>query len=191
MIKTFLNWPAIFADNFTEGVNIDYKHFIAHNITPQYEFGFGLSYTTFEYTDLSIKRTKANHDVEAPRSPSEEEGTIPEGGISSLWDIMLNVSHNVTNTGHVDSAEVSQLYIGIPGGPIKQLRGFEKKFLKPGETKEFSFAVTRRDLSTWTSDLGWILQRGCYKVYVGKSVLDVQLAGSFAIWHSPSLCIRC
>jgi beta-glucosidase len=94
---------------------------------------------------------------------------------------MLNVSHNVTNTGHVDSAEVSQLYIGIPGGPIKQLRGFEKKFLKPGETKEFSFAVTRRDLSTWTSDLGWILQRGCYKVYVGKSVLDVQLAGSFAI----------
>jgi beta-glucosidase len=94
---------------------------------------------------------------------------------------MLNVSHNVTNTGHMDSAEVSQLYIGIPGGPIKQLRGFEKKFLKPGETKEFSFAVTRRDLSTWTSDLGWVLQRGCYKVYVGKSVLDVQLSGSFAI----------
>jgi beta-glucosidase len=94
---------------------------------------------------------------------------------------MLNVSHNVTNTGHMDSAEVSQLYIGIPGGPVKQLRGFEKKLLKPGETKDFSFAVTRRDLSTWTSDLGWILQRGCYEVYVGKSVLDVQLAGSFAI----------
>jgi beta-glucosidase len=180
-MNTFLNWLTILSDNFTEGVNIDYKHFIAHNITPQYEFGFGLSYTTFEYSDLSIKRTKANHDLGAPKSPSEKEGTIPEGGISSLWDIMLNVSHNVTNTGHVDSAEVSQLYIGIPGGPMKQLRGFEKKFLKPGETKEFSFAVTRRDLSAWTSDLGWVLQRGCYKVYVGKSVLDVQLSGSFAI----------
>jgi len=128
-----------------------------------------------------MKRTKANHDVEAPESPLEEEGYIPEGGISSLWDIMLNVSNNVTNTGQMGSAEVSQLYIGIPSGPMKQLRGFEKKFLKPGETKEFSFAVTRRDLSTWTSDLGWVLQRGCYKVYVGKSVLDVQLSGSFAI----------
>jgi beta-glucosidase len=94
---------------------------------------------------------------------------------------MLNVSHNVTNTGHTGSAEVSQLYIGNPDGPVKQLRGFEKKFLKPGETKEFEFAVTRRDLSAWTSDLGWVLQRGCYKVYVGKSVLDVQLEGSFAI----------
>jgi beta-glucosidase len=98
-----------------------------------------------------------------------------------LWDVVLNVSHNVTNTGHTGSAEVSQLYIGIPGGPLKQLRGFEKKFLGPGETKEFEFAVTRRDLSAWTSDLGWVLQRGCYQVYVGKSVLDVRLTGSFAV----------
>jgi beta-glucosidase len=140
-----------------------------------------LSYTTFDFSALSIKRTKANHDLEAPKSPSEKQDLIPEGGILSLWDVVLNVSHNVTNTGHTGSAEVSQLYIGIPGGPLKQLRGFEKKFLGPGETKEFEFAVTRRDLSAWTSDLGWVLQRGCYQVYVGKSVLDVRLTGSFTV----------
>jgi len=168
------------ADNFTEGINIDYKHFIAHNITPQYEFGFGLSYTTFSYSNFSLKRTKANTAIEAPINP-EDGDHIPEGGLLSLWDIILNVSHNVTNTGHVGSAEVSQLYIGIPGGPMKQLRGFDKKFLRPGESKNFSFAVTRRDLSTWTSDRGWVLPRGCYDVYVGRSVLDVQLTGAFAI----------
>lgn len=132
-----------------------------------------------------MKRTKANHDPEAPGNPSPDDDDIddpmPEGGLPSLWDIILNVSHKVTNTGLVDGAEVSQLYIGIPGGPLKQLRGFEKKFLKAGETKEFEFALTRRDLSSWTSGLGWVLGRGCYRVYVGESVLDVRLVGSFAI----------
>jgi len=97
-----------------------------------------------------------------------------------LWDVILHVSINVRNTGETGSSEVAQLYIGIPSGPPKQLRGFDKKYLDVGEAREFSFELTRRDLSTWTPD-GWVLQRGCYKIYVGKSVLDVQLTSSFTI----------
>jgi beta-glucosidase len=105
---------------------------------------------------------------------------VPEGGPSSLWDIVLRASLTVRNSGNHPGAEVVQLYIGIPGGPLKQLRGFEKKHLEVGEAKEFAFALTRRDLSMWTAG-GWILQRGTYHVYIGKSVLDIQLSTSITI----------
>lgn len=97
-----------------------------------------------------------------------------------MWDVILHVSINVRNTGDTGSSEVAQLYVGIPSGPLKQLRGFDKKYLNVGETREFSFELTRRDLSTWTPD-GWILQRGSYHVYVGKSVLDIQLSSTLII----------
>lgn len=166
-------------DNFTEGVYIDYKHFIAQNITPQFDFGFGLSYTSFEYSDLSIKWTDANCDEHAPTVPGEGD-MVPEGGLLSLWDILLHVSLSVRNTGGTGSAEVAQLYIAIPGGPLKQLRGFDKRYLNAGEAREFSFDLTRRDLSTWTPD-GWVLQRGRYHIYVGKSVSDIQLSSTLSI----------
>lgn len=159
-------------------MQIDYKHFIAHNITPQFEFGFGLSYTTFEYRNLSIRRTNASYQLDAPRGP--DGGVVPEGGLASLWDALLEVSHDVQNTGQAGSAEVSQLYIGIPGGPLKQLRGFDKRYLHANETKAFTFSVTRRDLSVWTPD-GWVLPRGCHFIYVGKSVLDIRLTSILKI----------
>lgn len=152
---------------------------MAQNITPQYEFGFGLSYTTFNYSDLSMHWTDVNFDETAPKG--DENGLpMPEGGLLSLWDIMLRVSLNVRNTGSMGSSEVAQLYVGIPGGPLKQLRGFDKKYLNAGEAREFSFELTRRDLSIWTPD-GWKLQRGNYHVYVGKSVLNIQLTSTVNI----------
>lgn len=105
---------------------------------------------------------------------------VPEGGLSSLWEIILHASLTVRNSGNHPGAEVVQLYIGIPGGPLKQLRGFEKKHCEVGEAKKFAFALTRRDLSVWTAS-GWILQRGVYHIYVGKSVLDIQLSTSITI----------
>lgn len=94
----------------------------------------------------------------------------------------MRVSCTVTNVGDVAAAEVAQLYLGVPGGPERVLRGFEKRVLEPGEGSVFEFALTRRDVSSWdVVRQGWVLQRGSYEVYVGKSVLDTPLRDSFEI----------
>jgi beta-glucosidase len=117
--------------------------------------------------------------VDAPKE-LYSDNYVPEGGLSSLWEIILHASLTVRNSGNHPGAEVVQLYIGIPGGPLKQLRGFEKKYCEVGEAKKFAFALNRRDLSVWTPG-GWILQRGVYHIYAGKSVLDIQLSTSITI----------
>ncbi|KAL2851068.1 glycosyl hydrolase family 3 N terminal domain-containing protein [Aspergillus pseudoustus] len=163
--------------NFTEGVYIDYKAFEAQDITPRFEFGFGLTYSSFVYSQLSIRRKRNANLTELP--PGK---VIKEGGLPSLWDVVAQVSCVVSNVGEVEAAEVAQLYVGLPGGPKKVLRGFEKQSLRPGQRKTFSFDLTRRDLSTWDVDRqSWVLQRGEYSIYVGKSVLDIQLTGSLRI----------
>ncbi|KAL1306355.1 hypothetical protein AAFC00_005069 [Neodothiora populina] len=161
-------------DNYTEGVYIDYKHFIAQNITPRYEFGYGLTYTTFDYSDLTTSLTNASRSYTAP------DGVIVQGGLTTLWDILATVEVTVTNSGNFTAAEVAQLYIGIPGGPAKVLRGFEKQAIEPGRSQKFTFELTRKDLSSRTGGQ-WVLQSGSYPIYVGKSVLDIQLTGSLTI----------
>jgi beta-glucosidase len=118
--------------------------------------------------------------MSVPKGLENGSDLMPEGGLPALWDVLFHVSVMVQNSGKRGGAEVTQLYIGIPNGPLKQLRGFDKRHLAAGESQEFSFELTRRDLSTWEDD-GWVLQRGSYHVYVGKSVLDVQLSGVFKI----------
>ncbi|KAF7168862.1 hypothetical protein CNMCM6106_003877 [Aspergillus hiratsukae] len=164
-------------DNFTEGVYIDYRAFEANNITPQFEFGFGLTYTNFSYSDLDVALVPGANTEYLP--PGSE---IAEGGIPSLWDVVATVNCTVANTGAVEAAEVAQLYVGIPGGPVKQLRGFDKQTIKPKKKTHFSFDLTRRDLSTWDVEKqAWGLQAGSYPIYVGKSVLDIQLTGALQI----------
>lgn len=97
-----------------------------------------------------------------------------------MWDTIAEVTVLVSNTGNVTAAEVAQLYIGVPGRPQKQLRGFDKAVIHPGESKEIRFGLTRRDLSVWTA-AGWHLQQEAYKIYVGKSVLDIQLVGDLSL----------
>ncbi|KAK5108101.1 hypothetical protein LTR62_008755 [Meristemomyces frigidus] len=163
-------------DNYTEGVYIDYKHFIAQNITPRFEFGYGLTYSTFSYSSLAISPAKnANTAYLAPNS------TLAEGGPTSLWETLYTATFCVQNTGNVTAAEVPQLYVGIPGGPPRVLRGFGKASLQAGAESTFTFALNRRDLSAWVPGLGWVLQKGEYPVYVGKSVLDIQLRGSLTV----------
>lgn len=162
-------------DNYTEGVFIDYKHFIAQNITPRYEFGYGLTYTTFNYSSLSVKEY-----ANVSRSYLPPNGTIEQGGLASLWDVLASVQVTVSNTGSITASEVAQLYVNVPGGPAKVLRGFGKQGIQPGKSVNFNFDLTRRDLSTWTAE-GWVLQSGSYPLYVGKSVLDIQLTGSLTI----------
>lgn len=164
-------------DNFTEGVYIDYRAFDAKNITPRYEFGFGLSYTTFSYSDLKIEKIADTGSMgEYP------VGAIVEGGQEDLWDVLYHVNATITNEGEVDGGEVGQLYVGIPGAPAKQLRGFAKVDVTPGGSVHVGFDLLRRDLSIWdTTAQKWRLQTGGYKIWVGGSSRDLPLQGAITI----------
>jgi len=162
--------------DFSEGVYIDYRAFDAMNITPRYEFGFGLSYATFSYSNLEISMLPG---VSTQQYPS---GAILEGGAEDLWDVLATVTADVTNTATVDGAEVAQLYIGIPGGPVKQLRGFSKVDITPGSTVTVEFDVMRRDMSEWdVAAQAWSLQNGTYTIYVGASSRILPLTGTITI----------
>ena len=164
-------------DDFTEGVYIDYRDFDKKNITPRYEFGFGLTYTTFEYSDL-----RASLVFNASTSRKAPDSSIIEGGQASLWDVIATVSAVITNTGDMTAKEVAQLYIHIPGGPVKQLRGFEKIEVVPGDSTPVKFLLQRRDLSEWdTTEQAWVLQKGSYQVWVGASSRILPLAGTLNI----------
>jgi beta-glucosidase len=163
-------------DDFTEGVYIDYRSFDAKNITPRYEFGFGLSYTTFSYSGLEVKKVNGVSTDEYPT------GKIVEGGQEDLWDVLYHITASVSNTGEVGGAEVAQLYVGIPAGPVRQLRGFSKVDIEPRKSVEVSFDLKRRDLSVWdTVAQKWQLQKGGYQVFVGGSSRNLPLEGSLTI----------
>lgn len=155
-------------DNYTEGVYIDYRAFDENDIEPRFEFGFGLTYTTFKYSNLKIKNT-----VDPSSLSPLPVGDIIPGGHSDLWDTIATVTADVTNTGDVPAAEVGQLYVTIPGDgqPMRQLRGFDKVMVHPGETKTFEFELRRRDLSVWdlTAQQWRLLTGSEYKLSVGAS----------------------
>ncbi|KAL6833244.1 glycoside hydrolase family 3 protein [Trichoderma sp. SZMC 28015] len=166
----FVNFPQA---DFHEGVYLDYRYFDKKGIEPRYEFGFGLGYTTFAYSNISINYIQGANTYPWPGGP------IVSGGQTDLWDAIATVSVNIKNTGSVAGAEVAQLYIGIPGAPAKQLRGFEKPFLQPNETQSVTFHLTRRDLSVWSVERQkWQLQKGNYKFYVGSSSRRLPLNGT-------------
>lgn len=164
--------------DFTEGLLTDYRAFDAHNITPRFEFGYGLSYTTFDYSDLRINQLHGSRSPE----PYPPAASIEQGGNPHLWDEVLTVSVNVTNTGSMDGDEVAQLYIGIPHRPVRQLRGFEKVRIVAGQTTPVAFRLTRRDLSVWdVTAQQWHLQKDKYQVFVGRSSRDLPLRGEFTL----------
>ncbi|KAK1239685.1 hypothetical protein MKX07_001139 [Trichoderma sp. CBMAI-0711] len=162
--------------DFKEGVYLDYRHFDKKGVEPRYEFGFGLSYTTFAYFNLSVNHVSGANTFPWPGGP------IVSGGQTDLWDAIATVSVDIKNTGSVASYEVAQLYIGIPGAPAKQLRGFEKPFMRPNESQSVTFHLTRRDLSVWSVERQkWQLQQGTYKIYVGSSSRRLHLNGTLDI----------
>ncbi|KAK8096155.1 glycoside hydrolase family 3 protein [Apiospora kogelbergensis] len=168
--------PATDADrdlqcDFSEGVYVDYRHFDRAGIAPRFEFGFGLSYTRFDYSDLVVKTD--------PKALRAGPSTTTAAG---FWDVVAAVQFTVANVGDADGAEAAQLYLGIPGGPPRQLRGFEKVPLAPGEEGIVTLELTRRDLSVWdVVGQQWDLQPGEYGVYVGASSRDIRLTGSIKV----------
>nr|ATQ35964.1 beta-glucosidase [Talaromyces piceae] len=164
-------------DNFSEGIFVDYRHFDHADIEPRYEFGYGLSYTTFNYSGLAVDVTV---------SAGATSGETVSGGPSDLFTEVGTVSASVQNTGQVTGAEVAQLYIGLPSSapsaPPKQLRGFQKILLEADESDTASFSLTRRDLSYWdTQEQKWVVPSGEFSVYVGSSSRDIRLTDTFTV----------
>lgn len=164
-------------DSFPEGLYIDYRHFDKADVTPRYEFGFGLSYTNFTYSALSTTSTA---------SSGPATGATASGGRADLYEDVAVVTATIQNSGSVTGAEVAQLYITLPSGapdsPPKQLRGFSKLSLGPGESGTVTFNLRKKDLSYWdVADQNWIVPVGDFKVSVGASSRDVRLTGSITV----------
>lgn len=166
--------------DFEEGLMVDYRHFDAKNITPQYEFGFGLSYTTFSLSNASIRKLPRNATL-TPFPPKMEPEAQNLGGNPDLWVPVLSVSIQVSNTGSVDGAAVPQLYVSLPqdsvpsGTPIRVLRGFDKVAVDAGASRTTWFTLTRRDLSFWdVAAQEWRLPSGKIGFHVGLSSRDIQ-----------------
>lgn len=138
-------------------------HYVDGDDTPVFPFGFGLSYTTFRFSDLK---------AEAP-----EAGTGP-----------IRVTVNVTNSGDVAGAEVAQLYtredVSSVETPVRSLKGFARVDLQPGETKAVSFEVPQEDLAIWNAEKQWAVEPGSYTVWVGDSS-RADLAAKFILRAAP------
>ncbi|KAF7192008.1 putative beta-glucosidase N [Pseudocercospora fuligena] len=155
----------------TEGLYIDYRHFDQADIEPRYEFGYGLSYTTFEYSNFTVD-TAVPEDI-----ATYATGPIVQGGQVDLFDEIVTLSASILNTGDVAGAEAAQLYLTFPESamsPVKQLRGFSKVFLEVNESQAVEFTLQRRDVSIWDTEAQkWKIEHGVFKALLGKSSRDI------------------
>lgn len=128
---------------------------------PLFCFGYGLSYTDFEYSDLEV-------DVR----PGLQKGIV-------------EVSCTVTNTGDYDGAEVVQLYVhdlvSSVTTPVKALKAFEKIYLRRGESRKVVLQIAADDLKLWNQDMQFVLEPGAFELYLGSSSEDIRLQGSFEL----------
>lgn len=177
--------PEAWQSDFDEGLLIDYRHFDAHNITPLYEFGFGLSYTSFELSSPLEIETLVSDPTDAPTPVS---GPASPGGNPALYEPLLKVSTSVSNTGDIAGATVAQLYLAFPqdtspsGTPPQVLRGFEKVYLEAGAASDVTFELTRRDLSYWDVEAKtWRIPSGDFEFRVGFSSRDVKETAELAV----------
>ncbi|WP_299780228.1 beta-glucosidase BglX [uncultured Formosa sp.] len=127
---------------------------------PLYPFGYGLSYTTFDYSNLKLDKSTINMDGE------------------------INVSVEVTNSGDYDGKEVVQLYIrdvvGSITRPVKELKGFQKVLIKKGETQTITFKISVEDLKFYNSDLDFVAEPGQFQVFVGTNS-DTKMMKAFEL----------
>jgi beta-glucosidase len=141
---------------YSEGLDVGYRYDDAKGITPLFPFGYGLSYTSFGFSDLTVRVS----------------GSV------------VTVGARVTNTGRRAGTEVAQLYIGDPASaqePPKQLRGFQRVTLRPGQSSDVRFVVPAGALAYWNG--GWTTAPGAYQVYVGDSsaLTGLPLRGQFSL----------
>ena len=168
-IKTEAQYPGVKVDgdkywqtHYSEGVYVGYRWYSTQDIPVQFAFGHGLSYATFEYTNAKTAKS------------------VMKAGST------FKVSVDVTNTGDCDGAEVVQLYISDPESsvdrPVRELKGFEKVWLKAGEKKTVVFEIDAEDLSYFDGDKhAWVAEPGEFKALFGSSSEDIRSAVSFQL----------
>ncbi|MBO4427668.1 MAG: glycoside hydrolase family 3 C-terminal domain-containing protein [Bacteroidales bacterium] len=165
-IKTERQFPG-FADEkgmwqtyYDEGIYVGYRWYDTKGVKPQFPFGYGLSYTTFEYGEAKLSSKKMGKK--------------------------MTVKVTVKNTGDVAGAEVAQLYISdlesSVDRPLKELKGFEKVYLQPGESKTVEFSFGRDALSFFDAEKHvWVAEPGKFKALVGASSEDIRAEAEFTL----------
>jgi beta-glucosidase len=162
--------------HYSEGIFVGYRHYDAQKITPLFPFGYGLSYTTFSYTNLTIT---------ARNKPSN---TVFIGDPNTIFSRpVVDVAFDVTNTGNRPGQEIVQLYLGLPATadvpqPPRELKHFAKIPLQPGQTAHVRFELDGQALACWDDDYyAWEVLPGPYRVMVGGSSRNTPLAGTFEV----------
>ncbi|WWC71463.1 uncharacterized protein I206_105421 [Kwoniella pini CBS 10737] len=168
---------------FAEGLAIDYKWFDKQHIAPRFEFGFGLSYTNFEFSGFDIIE-RYEKDKDSIQKTNEKYL-----GQAGLYDTLYVARVNVTNIGKVPGAEVPQLYMSFPESekeqPPKHMRGYGKKYLEVGQIATFEFPLRKKDLSVWdVKQQLWKIPHGTFTFRVGNSSRSLPLEMDFSIYSS-------
>ena len=145
--------------NYGEDLLVGYKWYQRQNIDTLYPFGYGLSYTSFEYSNLVI---------------------------SEIDDYTYRCAFSIKNTGKVDGSEVAQCYVGSDGAnlnePIKTLQGFDKVFIKSGQEKTIEIILNKRNFAQWdTTTKSWEISAGNYEISIGASVDDIRLSSFISL----------
>jgi beta-glucosidase len=147
---------------FNEGIFVGYRHYDKKNVEPLFPFGFGLSYTTFEYSDLTLSKSKIKSSDE------------------------VTVTLKVKNTGAMDGAEIVQLYVSdlvssYPR-PVKELKSFAKVWLKKGESKVVSFKLNQEAFHYFNPDTHkWFVEPGEFEIIAASSSKDIRLKKLIAV----------
>ncbi|MEK3706259.1 glycoside hydrolase family 3 C-terminal domain-containing protein [Paenibacillus sp. FSL R7-0198] len=154
---SYLNFPGE-GDrvDYREGIFVGYRYYDKKELEPLFPFGYGLSYTTFEYADLKVDRTELTDQDE------------------------VNVQVRVTNTGDRAGKEIVQLYVSdvesIVIRPVKELKAFAKVALEPGESKVVSFTLNKRSFAYYNVDMkDWHVETGEFEIQVGSSSRDIHV----------------
>lgn len=143
--------------NYAEGIFVGYRYYDKKNMPVMFPFGFGLSYTTFDYSNLKVDKKELT-----------DQETV-------------TVSVDVTNTGKVAGKEVVELYVADKEStvvrPLKELKGFEKVMLEPGETKTVTFTLDNRAFAYYEPRMkDWNVESGEFEILIGKSSEDIVLS---------------
>ncbi|MFO7656434.1 MAG: glycoside hydrolase family 3 C-terminal domain-containing protein [Bacteroidales bacterium] len=139
-------------EEYKDDIFVGYRYFEKEEIRPLFPFGYGLSYTTFEFSDINVIKKREN----------------------------IVVTCSITNTGNMKGAEVAQLYVHPVNPqverPIKELKGFEKVYLNPDQSQQVSFILNREMFSYFNEEeMDWKLDQGSYEIQIGSSSGDIKL----------------